>query len=178
MKEIINITEARVYVGTYRKYNEGSLFGEWLYLSNYANRDQFDDACGELHCDEEDPEFMFQDYEHLPEQLICECWISETVFEIIEAIDDMDKNQREPFSIWCNNGHRDLAKENIYDLISGFEDDYIGEYHSEEDFVRELIEERSDLSEFARQYFDYEAYARDLFCGDYWSDGNYIFRIS
>lgn len=156
-KMSLNIAEASVYVGTYKKYNEGSLFGKWLHLSNYANRDQFYEACAELHSDEEDPEFMFQDYEHIPEQLICECWISESVFEIIDAIEEMTRDHREPFFIWCNNGHRDLIKEDIYDLIKDFENDYIGDYNSEEDFARELVDQRSDLSQFARDYFDYEA---------------------
>ena len=64
------LSEASVYVGTYGKYNNGSLFGAWLDLSDYADKEEFYEACRELHKDEEDAEFMFQDYENIPENLI------------------------------------------------------------------------------------------------------------
>ncbi len=44
--------EARIYVGTYAKYNAGNLYGEWLKISDYANYDEFEEACKELHADE------------------------------------------------------------------------------------------------------------------------------
>lgn len=178
MAHQINISEAAVYVGTYAKYNSGSIFGKWLKLSDYTDKEEFYEACHELHSDEEDPEFMFQDYENIPEGLISECSISDNIFEIIEAFESLGESQREPFMIWCNNGHRSLSEEDIDDLISAFESDYIGEYDSEEDFAMELIEERHDLTDFAKQYFDYEAYARDLFCGDYWSEDGFVFYAS
>jgi len=178
MTHRIDISEAAVYVGTYAKYNDGSIFGKWLKLSDYVDKEEFYAACHELHNDEEDPEFMFQDYENIPKGLISECSISDNIFEIIEAFDNMDRDQKEPFLIWCDNGHHNLSDEDINDLISDFESDYIGEYSSEEDFARELIEERSDLSDFAKEYFDYEAYAKDLFSGNYWSEDGYVFYNS
>ena len=57
------LSEARIYVGTYAKYNEGSIFGKWMDLSDYSGSEEFYDACRELHSDEEDPEMMFQDWE-------------------------------------------------------------------------------------------------------------------
>ena len=56
-----NLLEAKVYVGTYAKYNKGSLYGKWLDLSDYEDRDEFYEACRQLHKDESNPEFMFQD---------------------------------------------------------------------------------------------------------------------
>ncbi|QIH34533.1 antirestriction protein ArdA [Sphingobacterium sp. DR205] len=171
----INITEASVYVGTYAKYNDGSIFGNWLKLSDYADREEFYNACAELHSDEEDPEYMFQDYEHIPKGLIGESWISENVFEVLEAIGNLSDNNQEAFLIWCNNGHAVLSEGDITDLISDFECAYIAHYDSDEDFARELIGERADLNDFAKQYFDYDAYANDLFCGDYWSEDGHVF---
>ena len=40
---------ARIYVGTYAKYNAGSIKGAWLDLEDYADRDAFLEACRELH---------------------------------------------------------------------------------------------------------------------------------
>ena len=49
-----NNVEPAVYVGTYRKYNNGSLYGAWMHLSDYSDYDEFGEACRELHKDEED----------------------------------------------------------------------------------------------------------------------------
>ena len=50
--EAATLSEARVYVGTYGKYNNGSLFGAWLDLSDYSDKEDFYEACRELHKDE------------------------------------------------------------------------------------------------------------------------------
>ena len=65
--EATTLSAASVYVGTYAKYNNGSLFGAWLNLSDYSDKEEFYEACRELHKDEEDAEYMFQDWENVPE---------------------------------------------------------------------------------------------------------------
>ena len=77
-----NISEARIYVGTYAKYNGGSILGKWLDLSDYSDKEEFYEACRELHKDEQDPEFMFQDWEYIPSDLIGESWLAENIFEL------------------------------------------------------------------------------------------------
>lgn len=57
------LEKIRVYVGTYHKYNNGSIAGRWLTLNDYKTPEAFWAACKQLHRDERDPEFMFQDYE-------------------------------------------------------------------------------------------------------------------
>lgn len=53
----------RVYVTSYRKYNEGTLTGGWVTLNNYKTPEDFWAACRKLLRNERDPEFMFPDYE-------------------------------------------------------------------------------------------------------------------
>lgn len=79
-KEDNPLDGARVYVGTYHKYNSGSIEGAWLSLSDYANRDEFYAACRKLHKDEADPEFMFQDWEGVPSWMIGESHIDAEVW--------------------------------------------------------------------------------------------------
>lgn len=79
-KEENPLDGARVYVGTYHKYNSGSIAGKWLSLADYANRDEFYAACRELHKDEADPEFMFQDWEGVPSWMIGESHIDAEVW--------------------------------------------------------------------------------------------------
>lgn len=173
IKVMENISEARIYVGTYAKYNDGSIFGKWLDLSDYSDTDEFYEACRELHKDEEDPELMFQDWEYIPSGLIGESWLSDNIFEIIEAIDEMDDTKKEAFEVWLNHESYDLSSKDINDLISSFEDDFQGTYKDEEDYAYEIVDECYDLPEFAKTYFDYEKFARDLFMTDYWFDEGY-----
>ena len=56
----------KLYVGTYAKYNKGSLYGKWFDLDKYKNAEEFEAACRKFHSDERDPEFMFQDVETDP----------------------------------------------------------------------------------------------------------------
>ena len=58
--------EPSVYVGTYGKYNDGSLCGLWIDLSSFNSYDDFIEFCQAIHADEEDPELMVQDYEGFP----------------------------------------------------------------------------------------------------------------
>ena len=60
--EAVTLSEAKIYVGTYGTYNAGSLFGKWLDLSDYSDKDGFNEACRELYKDEEDAEYMYQDW--------------------------------------------------------------------------------------------------------------------
>lgn len=173
-----NISEARIYVGTYAKYNGGSIFGKWLDLSDYSDKEEFYEACRELHKDEQDPEFMFQDWEYIPSDLIGESWLAENIFEIIEAIDELDDDKKAAFEVWLNHGSYDITTKDITDLIRSFEDDFQGAYNDEEDYAYEIVEECYDLPEFAKIYFDYVKFARDLFMGDYWFEDGYVFRCS
>ncbi len=170
-----NLSEARVYVGTYAKYNEGSIYGKWLDLSDYSDKEEFYEACRQLHSDEEAPEFMFQDFENIPDSLIGESWMSDNLFEVIESVSDMDESEQEAFYIWLNDGSRDIDTDDINGLISSFRDDYQGAYKDEEDYAYEVIEQCYDLPEFAKTYFDYEKFARDLFLTDYWFEDGHVF---
>ena len=57
-----NHPENAVYVGTYAKYNNGSIAGAWIDLDECGDENTFFEVCVSLHADEADPEFMFQDH--------------------------------------------------------------------------------------------------------------------
>lgn len=173
---MIDIQDAQIYVGTYAKYNEGSLFGKWMQLSDYSDLEEFYDACKELHKDEEDPELMFQDWEEIPEGLVGECWLSENFFDLRDVIDSLKDDQPEAFMVWCAHGSHDISREDTHSLLSKFRDEYQGKYDSEEDYAYEYVENCYDLPEFAKTYFDYEKFARELFSTDYWFEDGFVFR--
>lgn len=87
--------QPKVYVGTYKKYNESSLKGGWLTLTDYKDYDEFCAACRKLHKDEHDPELMIQDCSNMPDGLSVMEWLSEQEFnDIIEAChaEEMQEN--------------------------------------------------------------------------------------
>ncbi|WP_042938607.1 antirestriction protein ArdA, partial [Klebsiella pneumoniae] len=77
-----SVTVPAVYVGTYHQYNGGSIFGKWFDLTDFDDKDEFYDACRALHAAEDDPEFMFQDWEGIPSQFASE---SSVKWAFIEA---------------------------------------------------------------------------------------------
>ena len=171
-----DLSEAKIYVGTYGKYNNGSLFGAWLDLSDYADKEEFYEACRELHKDEEDAEFMFQDWENVPEGLISESWLSENFFELRDAVDQLGYTDQEAFFVWGEYDYIDFNKDDAYDLVNRFKDSYVGKYDDEEDFAYKTVEECCNIPEFVKTYFDYKKFARDLFRCDYYFESGFVFR--
>lgn len=164
-------TTPSIYVGTYKKYNEGSLFGQWLDLTEYADKAEFLQACAGLHADEEDPEFMFQDWEGINDKYISESSISDDFFEFQANTADFDEDKLAAYetfiSVFGN------------DDISTFEDSFQGAYDSEEDFTYQLVEDCGYLANVpatVANYFDYEKFSRDLFMSDYHYDNGFVFR--
>lgn len=80
----------KVYVGTYGKYNRGSLDGAWLDLSNYSDYDEFLEAAQALHVDEHDPELMYQDWE-APDWAIDEYGVSRECWDYMELDEEKKK---------------------------------------------------------------------------------------
>lgn len=163
-----------VYVGTYHKYASGSLFGMWMDLTKFYDYEEFMDACRALHNDEEDPEFMFQDYEGFPEDWYSESSLDEDTFDLIQKYVDLDDDKKDAFEAFmeCKSSGRDA------EVFEDFEDRYQGEFDSEEDFARYIADEccmLDNVPDNIKQYFDYEAFARDLFMEyTYWN--GYVFR--
>jgi antirestriction protein len=138
----------RVYVGTYAKYNSGNLFGKWLDLEDFNDKDEFHEACKELHKDEADPEFMFQDWEDIPSALISESHISDKAFELA-ALDDADREMWQAYMDNCGDCDFETARDN-----------FCGIYDSGKDFAEERAVEtgliESDHPMFS--YIDWDHY--------------------
>ena len=158
----------RIYVGTYAKYNDGNLFGKWFDLEDYTDRNDFYKACAELHADEEDPEFMFQDWEGVPSDMISESHVSPECWSLLDAYEKYDED--------AVNAYCDCFGEwNERD----FNECYRGKYDSWEHMAEELLEETGELNripESLRYYFDYKKYANDLrIGGDFTEQDGYYF---
>jgi hypothetical protein len=80
------------YVGTYGKYNAGSIDGKWLKLADFQNYQEFLTACKQVHKNERSPEFMILDWSRLPDGFSAVEWISESDFnDIKQAMQEEEK---------------------------------------------------------------------------------------
>jgi antirestriction protein len=145
-------TTARVYVGTYAKYNGGSITGKWLDCEDYSDHNAFIGACKALHADEPDPELMFQDYEG-PAAFYAESAIDPALWDWLE----LDEDDRELLAVYQE--HVDESGD-----IETARDSYQGTFDSPSDWAADWLESTGSLSEIPetlRNHFDFEAYARD-----------------
>lgn len=163
-----NVTTPAIYVGTFQKYNNGSLAGQWLTLTDFDSKADFYEACHQLHQDESDPELMFLDWEGCPAGMISESHID------WELIDAFKKAQEEgldaAFVTWAE--YFNLCD---YDL---FENAYIGAAEDELDYARDYLDETGLLDAMPENllgYFDYEAFTRDLFTSDFTFCNGFVF---
>ena len=162
-----------VYCGTYKKYNNGSLFGMWIDLEKVYDTDEFFEVCRELHKDEDDPEFMFQDYQGFPESMYHESMGSDEIERILEYV-QMSEDDRE---LWED--YVELYGDTGKDIEEMRERCVGGGYDSLDEFADQQADEMLDQYESAckydytckgaagmidtlRRFFDYEAYRREM----------------
>ena len=165
IRAIIDKNAPSVYVGTYGKYNSGSINGAWVHLDQFDNEEEFLEYCAELHKDEEDPEFMFQDFENFPEAYYSESEIDPELWEFL-ALDDDDRAMYEAF--------KEAGMEGTF---SDAQDAYSGQFDSDIDFTMELLESCGDIPKDMPSYLhiDWESTARDIMY-DYSEANGYYFR--
>ncbi|WP_149244355.1 antirestriction protein ArdA [Dyadobacter sp. 32] len=166
----------KIYVGTYGMYSNGSLFGEWINLTDYSDREEFYKACYEYHRNEFLPELMFQDWEFVPDFLISKSWLHEDTYKYFEAIAEMSSDGAEAFELYCNNitswpgngMYFDELLENLNECYQGYFGGAVKDAKIE--FTYRYNEDTGMLSgvpEMLERYFDYEAYRRYLFVEGY-----------
>lgn len=144
----------RIYVGTYAKYNNGNLSGDWLDVEDYSDKEEFLQACAELHKDEEDPELMFQDWEGIPNGMVSESHVSDELFEFAQ----MDEDDQELLRVYREHVRDDADIEEAREAFHG-------KTASRADWLAEYFEESGDLSnvpEVLRHHIDWDGVARDF----------------
>ena len=173
------MTNVQIYVGTYEKYNNGSIYGAWLKFEDYSDYEDLKKAMRELHKDEDDPEFMIQDYECSwiikGLDLISESYISEDIFNIIDVIKNCTYEEEviEAYIYSIGNVSND-----IQDVLEKVNESYCGEFSSDQTFTQQLLEETGDLSSVLPSYIhiDWERTAYDIMM-DYSCHNNHYFRL-
>jgi antirestriction protein len=163
-------TEPSIYIGTFAKYNSGSIKGAWISLEGH-DAETFTEACKALHSDEADPEFMFQDFEGFPKSFYSECSLPAALWDWLEC----SESERE---IWEN--YAEAVGYSIHETtLDEAQDAYCGEFDSVEDFAEQTCEEckqLSDIPDFLRACIDWEAVWNSALRFDYCEHNGHFFR--
>ncbi|HBE5054988.1 TPA: antirestriction protein ArdA [Escherichia coli] len=160
-----------VYVGTWAKYNNGSIEGCWFNdLTVFETESDFLAAARKFHQDEKDPEFMYQDYENFPSGMASEYGFNWAYVEGYRL--SREEGCEDAWYAWGSNTG-DTCFEQFRGAWLG------GPYDSELEFAAQYVDECGFLSEVpdtVARYFDYEAFARDLFMELDFVDGHVFHR--
>lgn len=159
-----------VYVSTYQTYTNGRLTGEWVELEDFDDKEEFLEYCAKLFPNEDGPEFMYQDYEGVPDYYISESYLSEEYFEYQANVSGMDAGRAEAYATFIS-----LYNE---DSLDKFESSYQGVFNSDTDFGYHMAEMNGIMekaNETLEMYFDFERYGRDLLLNEYSKDNGHVF---
>jgi len=168
-------TETKIYVGTYSKYNNGSIEGDWLTLQDYSDSAELFEAMQELHEDEEDPEFMIQDREgFLSDNIEESMWKMDfdAIYDVINAVENSYLDF-EIIEAYIDNIGGVIDETSVCDA----EEAYQGSYDSNEQFAEETAEELGCIDRNAswpQNCIDWEYAARELMYDYFESNGHYF----
>jgi len=162
MDKVMEKIEPRIYVGTYAKYNDGSIAGKWLDLNDYEDINAFYKACKKLHKDESDPELMFQDWEYIPSSMIWESGLNEEFYDFLNVVNASNLS----YEIYL------AAIDDGFDF-NDLEDNHMGEFDNDEDFTIEMLGE-PEVEHFAHYYINWARCARDYMMDFFEIEGHYF----
>ncbi len=145
------------------------LLGKWIDLNEYQDADEFYQACAALHQDESDPEFMFQDWEGIPDRFIGESCLSPEYWDYLKALEQSHLDA----DVFAAAMELDIDLELVEEL-------YQGQYDSDEDFAYQLADDLELVpqgNDWRNSYIDWERAARDLMM-DYGEHDGHYFRTT
>lgn len=162
-----------IYVGTYHKYNCGSIRGKWLELP--LTDEELKSELNWIADTETDPEFMIQDFETDLSIKIDECDNIHELNELAQSTENWTDEQKEVFGCLVSEWQADF--EEALEKVNNNEYFYI-EANNETELAENYIDITGGLEFLPREtlerYFDFEAYGRELSYGFTQTENGYL----
>lgn len=123
-----------LYVGTYRKYNNGSIYGTWVNLSSFENAEEYYRYIKLVHSDEEDPEYMYQDECNIINYSECMS-INDDTIAFYKELNELEEQEKEAFKQFI----KDKGYEINENTIEEARDHFYGIYDTKKDFYESMV---------------------------------------
>ncbi len=167
------------YVGTYAKYNEGSLDGVWMGLDGYEDAEYLLDCMRGMHEDEADPELMLQDWNIKLDGLCAsdlgECPDADTLQFLLDMLQAEEDERELALDYLSARGDKLSDYTDFADLLSQEQDAYAGtldanSWNAFRDWAVQMFMECHEIPENLESYLDAEhiasEYSRDTYEGE------------
>lgn len=118
---MFNLDDAELVVTTRFSIGSGSENGERFCLSDYSSLEEFFADCAATFSNEENPEYVFQHWENIPEGMVTERWLSPNFFEMHDALQSIDDEHHIAFFNRCKTYRWDIASDDPHKLVAEFE---------------------------------------------------------
>ena len=122
--ENMDLNNAEVAVTTQHILDGKEYKDYWVQMSDYSDMGEFLCACSDLFPEEEDPEYRYAKWENIPDRLINREWICPNFFEIRDAMERLDENEREYFVTWSEHFGYDITTDDPHMMVSHYQDIY------------------------------------------------------
>ena len=166
----IKDNNASVYVGTYHKYNCGSLDGAWVDLESFNDESELMKFLYRLHADEAEPEFMIQDYMNFPRRFYSESMNEHDFAELFKWL-NLDTEEREMCAEYWKEIDESASVDEIADRLV-----YSGDSNEYFDELAEEVLSDYNVPNFLQFCFDYEKW-REMCKYDYRVTRNFVFTL-
>lgn len=122
--ENMDLNNAEVAVTTQHILDGKEYKDYWVQMSDYSDMGEFLCACSDLFPEETDPEYRYTKWENIPDRLINHEWICPNFFEIRDAMERLDENEREYFVTWSEHFGYDITTDDPHMMVSHYQDIY------------------------------------------------------
>lgn len=141
-------------------------------IGDLTDMEEFYNKCLEAFNVDRIEDFIFSDIDEVPEDLIDENGApNESFFDLLYYYDEIENTDAFWTYVYDNGSHLSDPKK----VIDSFNDEYRGEWDSEEEFATDLMYSCYDIPSYLADYIDYDKYASDLFSSDYTFIDGYVF---
>jgi len=171
-----DVEQARVYVTTGKRYTGGNLSGIWMEPGKFLKRRDFLQACGELYADEDNPVFLFTDWQDIPRNYISDKQVSVNLFKMIRLITDLPDPDKIGFAIWLGKYEHNLPDIRADDILTAFRMCYQGYFGFRQKFTEYYAREELGITRQGSPRFDFVTFNDYLFKDLFVIDSGFVFR--
>lgn len=154
---------ATLCVTTQRRLDRHEPGGYWFRLSEYSDMAELHAACARCFPEERAPQLRFREWVDIPDGLVREDWLSPNLFEVQDALSEIDEEDRENFLRWCRQIGYDIATDDVVELATRYRSIYgdcisLEDEPPDEEDLPYASDYRSDMRRYSTEQFgdDYD----------------------